>query len=81
MLQKSLLEREIILRHAHLFLFDGHPLTVVLGCWQNDSLTAGTSLIPRCSPVAFTPNPSVASSVQWLSLKYKRWKCPVYLGG
>lgn len=46
MLQRSLLEREIVFSHAHLFLLDSQPPAVVLGGWQNDSLTAGMSLIP-----------------------------------
>lgn len=54
MLDRSFLERETALWHAHLFVFDRHPLMVVLGGWWNDSLTAGASLTPQCSPDAFT---------------------------
>lgn len=53
----ELLEREIIFYHAHLFLFEGRPLIVMLEGWQSDSFPAGTSLVPWWSPAASTPNP------------------------
>lgn len=42
----ELLEREIIFYHAHLFLFEGRSLIVVLEGWQSDSFPAGMSLVP-----------------------------------